>query len=141
MFTIQDIAARTGLSLHTLRYYERIGLVSPVGRATSGHRRYTIGDLNWLTFLQCLRATGMSIRQMRAFADLRRQGDTMIADRLAFLRAHRQHVLEHLRELEGNLAVIEQKIQSHSDLLDYSPPSSHIAVTAQAKEAGSMSPS
>lgn len=65
-FTIQDVVARTGLSVHALRYYERIGLLPPVDRVASGHRRYTVDDLNWIAFLLRLRATGMSIRQMRA---------------------------------------------------------------------------
>src|SRR5258708_29855364 len=85
--TIQEVAARTGLSVHTLRYYERVGLLDPVGRATSGHRRYADGDLNWIAFLLHLRATGMSIRQMQAFADLRRQGEATMPERLAFLEA------------------------------------------------------
>lgn len=84
-FTIQEVVARTGLSVHALRYYERAGLLPPVDRAASGHRRYTADDLNWITFLLRLRATGMSIRQMRAYADLRRQGSATASARLALL--------------------------------------------------------
>ncbi len=115
--TIQEVAARTGLSVHTLRYYERIGLLDPVSRTTSGHRRYISDDLAWIGFLQCLRATGMSIQQMQTYAALRRQGDAEVSGRLAFLEAHQQQVLANIRELEGNLAVIEKKILRHRNLL------------------------
>lgn len=115
--TIQEVAVRTGLSVHALRYYERVGLLDPVSRATSGHRRYTTDDLTWITFLQCLRTTGMSIRQMQTFADLRRQGDTSVRERLTFLEMHERQVQEHLDELERNLVVIRRKIQRHRAML------------------------
>ena len=115
--TIQEVATRTGWSVHTLRYYERIGLLDPVGRATSGHRRYISEDLAWISFLQCLRATGMSIQQMQTYAALRRQGDEEVPGRLAFLEAHQQQVQANIHELEGYLAVIERKIQHHRNLL------------------------
>jgi DNA-binding transcriptional MerR regulator len=115
--TIQEVAARTGLTVHTLRYYEQIGLLEPVNRATSGHRRYTTSDLEWIAFLRCLRATGMSIRQMQTFAELRRQGDAVVPERMAFLEAHQQQVLQRIYELEGYLTVIERKIQRHKNML------------------------
>lgn len=73
--TIQEVAERTALSPHTLRYYERVGLLEAPDRAASGHRRYGEGDLEWLTLLKRLRATGMPIREMRRYAELVRQGD------------------------------------------------------------------
>jgi DNA-binding transcriptional MerR regulator len=108
--TIQEVATRTGLSVHALRYYECAGLLNPVDRTASGHRRYTADDLNWIAFLLRLRATGMSIRHMQAYADLRRQGDTAASARLALLEAHQQQVREHMRELENHLAAIEKKM-------------------------------
>jgi DNA-binding transcriptional MerR regulator len=109
-FTIQEVVARTGLSVHTLRYYERAGLLPPVDRGASGHRRYTADDLNWIAFLLRLRATGMSMRQMRAYADLRRQGDATASARLALLEDHQQQVREHILELEDHLTAIEKKM-------------------------------
>jgi DNA-binding transcriptional MerR regulator len=130
--TIQEVAARTGMSVHTLRYYERAGLLDPVGRATSGHRRYTAGDFNWIAFLMRLRTTGMSIRQMQEFADLRRQGDRTLPERLVFLEAHQQQVREHVRELEYHLAMIDVKIQHTRKLLaDEAQPTEQDQVPAQ----------
>ncbi|QBD75824.1 MerR family transcriptional regulator [Ktedonosporobacter rubrisoli] len=110
LLTIQEAAARTGLSVHTLRYYERVGLIDPVNRAMSGHRRYTADDLFWIEFLQCLRNTGMPIRQMQIFADLRRQG-APAATELALLETHKRQVRQRIKELEERLAAIERKSQ------------------------------
>jgi len=72
--TIQEAAKRTGLSIDTLRYYERIGLLEPVGRTQSGHRRYTQHDLDWIDLLIGMRKTGMPRAQMVRLAQLSRQG-------------------------------------------------------------------
>ena len=109
-YTIQEAAVLTGLSVHALRYYERAGLLPPVERMASGHRRYTADNLDWIAFLLRLRATGMSIRQMRAYADLRRQGDATVGARLALLEAHQRQIREHMCDLENHLEAIEQKM-------------------------------
>src|SRR5689334_11482192 len=108
--TIQEVAQITGLSEYTLRYYERVGLLDPIDRANSGHRRYGAADLEWLQFLIFLRATGMSIRQMQECAELKRGGDATRRERLAFLEAHRQGMQEQRRKLEEYLANIDKKI-------------------------------
>ena len=118
VFTIQEVVARTGLSAHALRYYERVGLLSPVDRAASGHRRYTTDDLSCIAFLLRLRATGMPILQIKAYADLRRQGDTTARARLALLEAHQQQVHAHIHELEKHLAMIEKKMHHLRKMVD-----------------------
>lgn len=118
LFTIQEVVARTGLSIHTLRYYEQIGLLNPIVRTASGHRRYTADDLNWIAFLLRLRATGMSMRDMRAYADLRRQGDITVRARLALLEAHQQQVRDHILELEHHLGAIEKKMHHLRSIID-----------------------
>jgi DNA-binding transcriptional MerR regulator len=121
--TIQEVAEYSGLSVHTLRYYEKIGLLDPIGRASSGHRRYDANDLTWLAFLMRLRTTGMSIQQMLDFAALRRQGPSSAPQRLAMLEEHRQQVRAHIQELEGHLEVIEKKIASyHKELSTQAEP-------------------
>jgi len=110
VLTIQEVAARTGLSVHALRYYELEGLLNPIDRATSGHRRYKADDLSWLAFLLRLRATGMSIQHMRTYIDLRRRGDATACERLTLLESHQQQVRKHIRELESHLTVIEKKM-------------------------------
>ena len=78
---IEAVARRTGLSAHTLRYYERIGLIAPVARAAGGQRRYAASDLDWIGFLQRLRETRMPIGQMLVFAELRSAGNTTVPAR------------------------------------------------------------
>src|ERR1700728_3760451 len=90
--TIAEVAERTGLSRHTLRYYERDGLMLGVARADSGHRRSSEHDLGWINLLTKLRATGMPIREVRRYAELVRAGDGNEGERLVLLRAHRERV-------------------------------------------------
>jgi DNA-binding transcriptional MerR regulator len=114
--TIQQVAARTGLSVHTLRYYERNGLLEPVSRAANGHRRYSAEDITKIEFLTRLRATGMPIRQMQQFANLLRQQPEAISNRRAILEAHEREVQDRIRELYRNLEVIHWKIQHYKEL-------------------------
>lgn len=116
LLTIEQVAEHTGLNAHTLRYYERIGLLDPVGRATSGHRRYAAKDLAWLDFLTRLRTTGMPIRQMQEFAALRRQGDATIAERRVLLETHQQAVQSHIAEFQRNLEAITGKIEDYHQM-------------------------
>src|SRR3954468_7911061 len=89
--SISEAALATGLTAHTLRYYERAGLMlDPVERALSSHRRYSERALAWLVLLTRLRRTGMSIRDMRAYAALVRAGDGNERERLALLETHRR---------------------------------------------------
>ena len=108
--TIADAAAATGVSVHTLRYYERAGLIGGVDRAASGHRRYSEADLAWIEALRCLRATGMPIRRIREYAALVRDGDGNEEQRLALLEAHREDVRERLAEVSRTLELIDYKI-------------------------------
>ena len=114
--TIQQVAQATGLSTHTLRYYERCDLIAPIHRASNGHRRYSAQDIRWIQFLTKLRMTGMPIRQIQQYATLLRQQPDAIQARRALLEAHRQTVVEHLQELQENLAVIDWKIQHYKEI-------------------------
>jgi len=113
--TVSEAAVTTGLSAHTLRYYERIGLLNPIGRTESGHRNYSEFDIGWIEFLKCLRATGMPIRQMKQYVDAQREGDHTLTDRLQILKEHRSSVLERIGELTRYLETIDHKIRYYSD--------------------------
>ena len=108
--TIQQIARQTGLSIDTLRYYERIGLLEPVGRAQNGHRRYMQRDLAWIDLLIRLRNTGMPRAQMVRFAQLRRQGSATLTERRLMLEQHQYSLEQHMQELEQHMAALQQKI-------------------------------
>jgi DNA-binding transcriptional MerR regulator len=115
-YSITDAAEHTGLSRDTLRYYERDGLLlTPVGRSTTGHRRYSDQDLTWIRLVTCLRATGMPIRDVRRYADLVRAGGGNEQARLDLLRAHRMLVLARLAEVTEHLSAIDRKIGIYED--------------------------
>lgn len=115
--TIQQVAVATGLSVHTLRYYERCNLIAPIGRSQSGHRRYSSNDIRWIEFLTKLRLTGMPIRQMQQYALLVRQfPDTSFHERRQMLEIHRESVVQQIQQLQENLAVIDWKIQHYAEL-------------------------
>ena len=108
--TIGQVAETIGVSTHTLRYYEQAGLIRPVGRTQAGHRLYSPADLDWLQFVMRLKATGMPIAGMQAFAALRAQGQPTIDARRDLLVAHRDAVLARIAELQHNLGAIVDKI-------------------------------
>ena len=109
--SIAEAARLTGVSVHTLRYYERAGLVvTPVDRTHSGRRRYQREDLKWIKICTRLRATGMPIRSIRRYAELVAAGTGNEQERLALLEGHRAEVTARLAELQESLRVIDHKI-------------------------------
>jgi DNA-binding transcriptional MerR regulator len=116
--TISEVAERTGLTRNTLRYYERDGLMLGVGRAGSGHRRYSDRDLGWIELITKLRATGMPIREVRRYAELVRADDGNEAERLALLRSHRDRVRAQLDTMTAYLDAIDTKIDYYSGAID-----------------------
>jgi DNA-binding transcriptional MerR regulator len=116
--SVSEAAAKVGLSTHTLRWYEQEGLVAPVGRDSAGRRRYTDHDLGWLDLLTKLRRTGMPVRDMRRYAELARQGDHTLAERLRLFREHRERVLARITELQADLEVLDYKIDIYGKMLE-----------------------
>ncbi|AQQ26351.1 TPA: MerR family transcriptional regulator [Burkholderia cenocepacia] len=108
--TIGQVAELTGVSTHTLRYYEQAGLLRAISRTAAGHRLYAPADLDWLAFVMRLKATGMPIAQMQAFAVLREQGESTFGARRDLLVAHRDAVRAHIAELQASLDAIGDKI-------------------------------
>jgi DNA-binding transcriptional MerR regulator len=113
-YTIAEVAEQTGLTAHTLRYYERAGLLSPPGRGSNGHRRYGDDDLAMLRILTRLKGTGMTIQEMRRYADLCRVGPSTYEARRVLLEEHRQLVLDRIAILQEDLQAIEHKIKIYA---------------------------
>lgn len=116
--TIQQAAAACGLSVHTLRYYERIGLIRPVARRANGHRRYRSEDMGWIAFLLRLRATGMPVEKMQRYARLREAGQELgsIRERRHMLEEHARAVQAELDALAETLGYLHQKISLYGDM-------------------------
>ena len=115
-FTIRNMAERCGMTAHTLRYYERVGLIRPVGRARNGHRRYSEADEAWLHFLHCMRATSMPIREMQRYAELREQGDATSLERCKILEDHQSAIAAQIVELQGAHALLTRKITNYKKI-------------------------
>ncbi len=117
--TIAEAAEQTGLTAHTLRYYERDGLMlGSVDRSASGHRRYSEQDLSWIQLITRLRSTGMPIRDVRRYAALVRAGSGNEAERLALLKDHRARVEAQLAEVTSHLRAIDHKIGIYEGQVD-----------------------
>ncbi|GAA0912580.1 MerR family transcriptional regulator [Virgisporangium aurantiacum] len=116
-YTVSEVSAQTGLSAHTLRWYEQVGLLDPVHRDAAGRRRYSEDDLGRLGFLLKLRSTGMPVRDMIRFVELSRlENDAGVAEKLQILVDHRERVLTQINALQEDLKVIEFKIDIYSGI-------------------------
>ena len=111
---IGELAKRTGLTAHTIRYYERIGLLPYAARNDSSQRDYDAAILTWIEFLGRLKTTGMPIREMLRYAALREQGDATNDDRRRLLEAHREQVRSHVADLHACLLVLDTKIAGYA---------------------------
>ena len=110
-FTLQEVVQRSGLSEHTLRYYERIGLLDRVNRdSSSNHRRYTAEDVQKIETLACLRTTGMSIDDMRTYFALLKDGKAAADQQLALFEAQKKALEHELAQKQEHLCYLEQKV-------------------------------
>ncbi|WP_245551200.1 MerR family transcriptional regulator [Nocardia paucivorans] len=109
-YSIGEVAQRCGLSRDTLRWYERIGLLSYIGRDHTGRRRFSEHDLEWLTLITHLRSTGMSVADMVRYAELVRAGEGTCPERLAMFRKTRTDTLARIAELQQTVAILDSKI-------------------------------
>ena len=115
VFSIQQVAHLTGLSIDTLRYYERIGLIAPVNRAANGHRRYTQDDLDWIALLMRLRETDMPLVQIVSFVQLRRQGPETLHERRLMLEEHQRQLEERIQRLQQHMTLLQRKIATYRE--------------------------
>ncbi len=110
---IREFAEQTGLTAHTLRYYERMGLMGHIGREAHGHRVYGPQDSQWVSFLGHLRETGMPIRELQHYCALRDQGDATLQARIDLLERHAEKVAAQLRSQHEHLARLRETIQGY----------------------------
>lgn len=109
--TIKQMAAQSGMSEYTLRYYEKIGLIQPIPRdGSSGHRRYSAETTQIAEALACLRASGLSLDDMRRYLQLRERGDEAAAEQKALFLAHAKEVAEEIRKLHIRQRYLKGKV-------------------------------
>lgn len=116
--SMTEACRRTGISSHTLRYYEGAGLLKNIGRSSSGRRVYGEQDLQWLAMLKVLRGTGMSIRRIRQLAAMVEQGDASLEARIAFFRDWQTELRRQIDLRNQALSTLEKKIARHTALLE-----------------------
>ena len=120
MYSIQEVSERTGLSAHTLRFYEKEGLLPDVRRSASGIRQYSEEDMELIGGICCLKNTGMSLREIARFMQLAKEGDSTLRQRCALLEAHRDKVLARMAEMQSHLDKVTRKLNWYSEKLkDY----------------------
>lgn len=115
---IAEFAKRCGLTAHTLRYYERIGLLGSVTRLANGHRSFGPQDVEWVEFLHRLRSTGLGISGMQRYAELRSRGDNTLEERKEMLVQHADRLAADLRAQQAHLRVVRQKIALYEGLIE-----------------------
>lgn len=113
---ISDIAAASGLSLPTIRYYERAGLCPPIPRGPDGKRAFTAENRDWLVLLASLRETGMPMQDMRRFAKLYRDGDVTIPTRRALLQVHASRLDQRQASLDACRDLLAHKLTRYDKL-------------------------
>ena len=119
-YSIQEVSEKTGLSAHTLRYYEKESLLPGVERSSSGFRQYSDADLELLGGICCLKNTGMSLREIARFMQLTKEGDSTLRQRCALLEAHRGKVLARMAEMQSYLDKVTRKLNWYCERLkDY----------------------
>ncbi|MEU3862373.1 MerR family transcriptional regulator [Streptomyces sp. NPDC028722] len=106
-------AGRTGVSLDTLRYYEREGLIGPIRRSAGGRREYTEEDVFWIGMVTCFRDAGLGIADLRGFVAIVR-AEHRAQDRVAFLRERRAALEQRVAALSRAMAVLDEKIAYYS---------------------------
>jgi len=114
---ISEVAERSGLSISTIRFYEKSGLCPFIERGADGKRLFSRRDADWLELLASLRATGMPMGEMRAFAELHASGDDTIRERKAALLKHRQSLEDRQAELDRCRTILDRKLQKHDEIM------------------------
>ena len=113
--TIAEVSKQCGLSPDTLRYYERIGLIPPVNRNSSGNRDYAEQDCNWIQFIKCMRNAGLSIETLIEYVALFQKGNETASIRKELLIEQRKHLAERMEELLNTLAYLDKKIEGYEE--------------------------
>ncbi|XOQ12540.1 MAG: MarR family transcriptional regulator [Shouchella clausii] len=116
-YSIGQVAEETGLSIHTLRYYEKEGILPPIKRDEFGARVFDEEAMEWLRFACCLRDTGMTIEEMKGFSQLTLQGDKTIPERVKLLNRQKERVANQVKQLMKNMSMIEQKLEIYREKL------------------------
>ncbi|WOO36626.1 MerR family transcriptional regulator [Anaerocolumna sp. AGMB13020] len=116
MYTIKQVSAKTGLTIYTLRYYDKEGLLPLVKRTPTGIRKFSDDDIAWIGLICCLKNSGMSIEKIKEFMILCLKGEETVEPRKDILLLHKQHILEQMKELQNSLDTVNYKIDHYKEI-------------------------
>lgn len=114
-YTIAQAAKKMNLTIYTLRYYDRVGLLSNVKRDKSGNRIFTKDDMEMLSLICCLKNTGMPIKEIKLFTDWQNEGNQTLHARNNMLVEHKKDVLKQIEDLKNHLRLIDRKLDYYHD--------------------------
>ena len=117
MYTIQEVCQKTGLTAHTLRYYEKEGVLTGIRRSTGGFRQYSDEDLEWLGLICCLKNTGMPLQEIARFVRLAHEGDRTLEERVELLKDHQEKMKARMEEMQRYMDKINWKVNFFSEKL------------------------
>lgn len=114
-YSIGQVAAKTGLTVHTLRYYEKEGLLPFVCKSSSGLRMFSDNDLGWLSIIECLKKTGMPLKGIKQYIDWFREGDSTLPQRLEMFKQQQLKVLAQIEQFQKYLQKIDYKVKLYEE--------------------------
>ena len=116
MYTIKQISEKTNLTEHTIRYYDREGLIPLITRTKSGIRQFSEDDLEWINLICCLRNSGMPLQEIKEFMQLCLKGKDSLEERRELLIRHRTRIQEQMANLENSLNIVNYKIEHYKEI-------------------------
>lgn len=114
---ISEVSQKMDISIDTLRYYEKIGIIPQIARTNGGVRNYTEDDLNWINLAKCMRQSGLSIEALAHYLELFQQGEDTQVERLAILSEQRETVLNTIQQMKDTLELLNKKIDNYETVL------------------------
>lgn len=114
-YTIGQVAKRMGLTAHTLRYYDKEGLLPTMRKSSSGLRVFTAEDIEWLIIIECLKGCGMHLKDIKHYIDMCREGDATLAERLEMFKKQKEHLEEQLAQLKKHMEKVDYKIAYYTE--------------------------
>ena len=116
-YSIGEVAKQIGVSTHTLRFYDKEGLLPDVHKNSAGLRRFTQEDVNWLKIMECLKSTGLPLKEIKHYLQLSKLGDATLQERLQIFQKQKQRLEEQIKELKNNMERINFKIKYYKAAL------------------------
>ncbi|OAS21551.1 dipicolinate synthase [Paenibacillus oryzisoli] len=115
-FTIKDASDKLGIPAHTIRYYDKEGLLPFIQRDANGNRVFEVKDLEWINLMTCFRVTGMPVAQLKHIVELALQGESTIQERRAILEEHKKVLKKQQRQLDRAFEAVNYKLSKYDSI-------------------------